>query len=123
MLEQFKHLPETHFRVQKLEELDYESYCRLTQFLGFESELDEKNYRGISDSKPNAVKATYTIANWNDIEVNQFESEVAEMAGQFDYEYRVERLREQVGTSTTKRDNGKQSLLRQLREWVGARKR
>ena len=92
VLEQFKDIPETHWRIEKIEELSYSRYHEITRFLGFESAVTQQIYDKIRQSRPGVTSSVPTIASWNDTEIAEVETEVAPMAKKLGYEYRVDRL-------------------------------
>ncbi len=92
VLEQFKDIPETHWRVEKIEEFSYDRYLELVHFFGFQSETSQQVFDEIRLSRPNALTNVPTIASWDSSEVAEFETEVAPMAKKLCYEYRVDRL-------------------------------
>ena len=92
VLDQFKDIPATHWRVEKIEELSYDRYLELVHFFGFQSEISQQVFDEIRLSRPNALPDVPTIASWNSSEVAEFETEVAPMAKKLGYEYRVDRL-------------------------------
>lgn len=92
VLEQFKDIPETHWRIEKLEELSYVRYLEIAQFLGIQSRVTQQIFDVIKHSYPNKLPDVPTIASWNDSEIAEFEKEVAPMAKKLGYEYRIDRL-------------------------------
>lgn len=91
-LEEFKNIPKSHWRIEKLEELSYDRYLEITKFLGFRAKVKRQIYDEFRLSRPNALTEVITIASWNASEIAEFETEVAPMAKKFGYEYRVDRL-------------------------------
>lgn len=92
VLEQFENIPQSHWRIEKIEELSYNRYLDLAQFLGFQSTVSLKTYNNLVESRPNTLTDVPTIATWNASEITEFESEVAPIAERFGYEYRVSHL-------------------------------
>lgn len=92
IFEQFESIPQTHWRVEKLEELLYSRYLEVTRFLGFQATVTQQVYDDLVRGRPNALPDVPTIATWNTSEIAEFEAEVAPMAKKLGYEYRVERL-------------------------------
>ncbi|NER39632.1 MAG: hypothetical protein F6J93_37805 [Oscillatoria sp. SIO1A7] len=90
--EQFAKIPETHWRIVKLEDLSYNTYLELTEFMGFESAVPEERYREIASGRPNALPKRYAITDWSDAEISEFEAQVQPGAEHFGYEYRVSNL-------------------------------
>ena len=83
---QFRKLP-IHAAIQivKLEELDFEKYKSLTEFIGFQTDMDLTAFNQIAQSKPNAFKEKKRLASWTRREFEEFEGEVKEMANHFQY--------------------------------------
>ena len=92
VLEQFKDISKIHWRIEKLEELSYDRYLEIAQFLGIQSRVTQQIFDIIKRSYPNKLPGVPTIASWNDAEIAEFEKEVAPMAKKLGYEYRVDRL-------------------------------
>lgn len=92
VLEQFEDIPETHWQIQKLEELTYDRYRKITQFLGFQATVTQRIFKELAQSRPNAMTNVPTIANWSASEIAEFEAEVAPIAQRLGYEYRVDHL-------------------------------
>ena len=103
VLEQFKDIPETHWRVEKLEDLSYSRYLEIAQFLGFQPTVTQEEYGKLARRRPNAMNQlaqqrpkayanTSTISAWTTSEIAEFETQVAPIAERFGYEYRVNYL-------------------------------
>lgn len=92
VLEQFETLPETHYRIEKLEDLTYDRYLNIAQFLGIQSSISQEMYNELVHRPPNAKSGVPTIATWNASERGEFEAEVKPMAERMGYEYRVSHL-------------------------------
>lgn len=92
---QLEAIPKTHWRVEKLEELSYERYLDIAQFIGFQPTVTQEDYEKLTKRPPNAKKRVPSSADWNSSEAIEFESEVASMATRLGYEYRVRRLQDE----------------------------
>lgn len=109
VLQQFAAIPESHWRIQKLEDLSYHHYLEIAEFIGFPSHISEAEYQRIADRRPNAknltsdqkritqdsgtaLRASFTLDMWNHTEIAEFESEVAAVADKLNYSYRVDTL-------------------------------
>jgi hypothetical protein len=89
VLEQFERIPAAHWRVEKLEELDFHRYQDLAQFLGYTSAIQQEQYDEMVMKKPNSFSRLRTIADWSEEEIGEFEQEVAPMAQTLGYPHRV----------------------------------
>jgi len=89
VLEQFNCIPATHWRIEKLENLSYQSYLEVAKFLGFEATVTEQTYNQLSQRPPNAKGRLPTVESWADTAVAEFEAEVEPMARYFGYEHQV----------------------------------
>lgn len=89
VLEQFEGIPETHWRIEKLEDLSYSRYLEIAQFFCFQSGVTQEMYEELTQRRPNAYSRVPTIATWTTSEIVEFEAEVAPMAQRFGYEHRV----------------------------------
>jgi hypothetical protein len=92
VLEQFERIPESHWWIEKLEDLSYSRYLEIAQFFGFHSAIAPEIYEQLSLRRPNAKSRVPTIATWTADEISEFEAEVEPMAKRFGYEYQVSRL-------------------------------
>lgn len=92
ILEQFEQIPAGHWRIEQIEQLDYERYLEVTRFLGFTVTISRETFDALRRRRPNAFSGVRTIADWTDEEKGEFEAEVAPMAERLGYEYRVDRL-------------------------------
>ncbi len=92
VLEQFEKIPETHWRVQKLEGFSYEQYLEITRFLGIQSSLTRGVFNKLVNKNSNVPLDEPTIKMWSGVEITEFESQVESMAKKLDFEYRVDRL-------------------------------
>lgn len=92
VLEQFEGIPETHWRIEKLEELSYNRYLEIAQFFNFESTIAPETYQALALRRPNAKASIPTIATWTPVEIDEFEAEIQPMAKRFDYKYHVSDL-------------------------------
>lgn len=114
VLDQFSEIPQSHWRIQKLEDLSYGQYLEIAQFVGFSATVSEAEYLQVANRRPNAknnasyqkqtVKGTvqeryssFTLDMWNQTEVTEFEGEVATIAEELGYPYLINTLR--PGTS------------------------
>lgn len=100
VLEQFRELPESHFRVIRLEDLDFHTYHNLAEFLGFKTNLAASTFTDICRSRPNAKSGKPSVDDWTDEEINDYEAQVAPLAQRFQYEFRVTELRKQIAAAS-----------------------
>ena len=101
VIKQFENIPESHWRIEKLEDFSYDRYLKLADFIGFRPGVSEVEYRSLAMSRPNALDNLRSMQTWNKIEMEEFEQEVIPMARYFGYEYLAEELisREQHETA------------------------
>jgi hypothetical protein len=93
VLEEFSGIPETHWCVVKLEELDYACYVDVAGFLGYNPTISQLDYDALVKRRPNASHGLpRTIDSWTPQERAEFEAEVMPVAVRLGYEYRVEKL-------------------------------
>ncbi|MBI1730909.1 sulfotransferase domain-containing protein [Candidatus Acetothermia bacterium] len=121
IIKQFRKLPETYYRVQKLEELDYSAYRKIADFLGFHSTIPEDIYNEIAAKRPNARTAVSTISNWSSNEILEFEHEVAPVATQLGYEYQISSLLRQKASTNEQEKSEAKTLLKRtngLSNWL-----
>ena len=93
VLEQFSKIPESHWRIVKIEELNYSDYLDVAHFLGFSPSISQRNYDALVADRPNASKGgSRKIETWTPREIAEFEAQVMPMANRLGYEYHVEKL-------------------------------
>lgn len=81
-------IPSSHWRIQHLEELNYNRYVELVEFMGFVSKVDRATYDKIASSRPNARPNPPSVHTWNLSEWSEFEAEVQPVAERLGYPYR-----------------------------------
>jgi hypothetical protein len=93
ILDQFRRLPADHCRVERLEDLDFERYQEVAEFLGWRSQIDAGTFAELARARPNAgPNPPRRFTEWNATEAAEFEAEVAPVAEALGYDYRVQAL-------------------------------
>jgi hypothetical protein len=92
VLEQFTIIPESNKMIVRLEDLNFSKYLKIAEFIGLKSNLNKDEFNSIVRSKPNAYSNNPTVNDWSEIEISHFEGEVIEMAKEFGYQYKIEKL-------------------------------
>lgn len=95
VLEQFKNIPSSNWRIYKLENLSYDKYLEITEFAGINSEVTPKKYAKLAQTRPNSFSDVRSIQSWTDQEIEEFEAEVAPMAAHLGYEHKISKLLEE----------------------------
>jgi hypothetical protein len=85
VIKQFDNLPETSWRVQKLEDLNYKSYQEICNFLGFKSRTDLRSFDMLYNSKPNSQLKPFSVNQWSNREKTEFLNELEKTAKSFGY--------------------------------------
>ena len=106
VVEQFASLPETHWRIVKLEELSIQAHLELAEFLGIQSRLTGSEYSQIANQRPGRRPHVYATADWSPREVAEFEAQVRPAAEHFGYEHRVRKLLLEPHSNTRKQPHG-----------------
>ena len=89
ILEQFRVLPAAHCRVERLEDLSFERYQEVAEFLGWHSHLDKETFAELAGARLNAGPNPPRIsATWSPRELSEFAAEIAEVATALGYEVR-----------------------------------
>ncbi len=112
VLDSFSAIPETHWRIEKLEELTYDRHREISQFLGFDLTIKQNQYDDLVQQRPAAFANLSTIGEWNAREIDEFEAEVRPMAQRLGYEYRVDRL----PVVHPRKPSTKQRMIKTLRQ-------
>lgn len=94
LLQQAERLPRGAALLQKLEDLDFATFCTMRDFLGAPKNLNESRFRDVLRRRPNASRPAYTARNWSPLERHEFESEVRDVAERLGYAWRLDDIRE-----------------------------
>lgn len=89
ILDQFGNIPDTHWRIEKLEDLSFARYKELALFLGIDPKVDQTTYENIAQSRPNYLPDVPTVSGWSSLEIEEFQDQVAPIAKKLGYEYHV----------------------------------
>jgi len=92
VLEQFKNIPEDHWRIEKLEEFSYEQHFKIAEFLGIRVTVPREQFQNLVFSRPNAAPNVPSFTSWGQSEIEEFEQQVLPMAKYFGYEHRIDRI-------------------------------
>lgn len=95
-LEILRSLPADCYRVLRIEDFDHAAYLDLARFLGFQPRVSPAEFDALSESKPHAFWSKRNVDQWTAREVEEFESQVAPLATEFGYEYRIAALAEEA---------------------------
>jgi len=93
VLKQFELLPDDKKMVVRLEDADYKKYLEICDFIGHATSVDQKTYKEISKSRPNKARIIKTIRSWSEIDIEQFDSNISEIARYLDYSGRYSDLK------------------------------
>jgi hypothetical protein len=91
-LDALEQLPGESYRTVRIEDLDFPKYRELCGFLGIDAQVTQADFDALRAVKPHAFWRKRTIDQWSAQEIQEYESQVAELAERFGYEYRVDRL-------------------------------
>ena len=95
ILDQFRRLPPSYCRVERLEDLTFERYREVAEFMGWRSQVDPGTFAELARARLNSgPNPPRKCTDWNATEVAEFEGEVAPLAEALGYEYRVSVLAE-----------------------------
>jgi hypothetical protein len=117
ILEQFRRLPVSHCRVERLEDLDFERYREVAEFMGWQSRIDSGLFTELAQTRLNAgPNPPRKCTDWSAVEAAEFEQEVAPVAEALGFEYRVKKLTEQIsaGAGGVKSPLSLPAVLKQL---------
>jgi hypothetical protein len=97
VLEQFRRLPASHCRVERLEDLTFPRYQEIADFMGWRPRIDAALFAELARARPNAgPNLPRRLTDWSPAEAAEFEAEVAPLAETLGYEYRVKVLAEHL---------------------------
>ncbi|HEU4431524.1 MAG TPA: hypothetical protein VFT98_22375 [Myxococcota bacterium] len=115
-LRDLERLPREATRIQPLEQLDFDAYGALAEFIGFAPTLSPAAFERIAAEKPGARGPAPSVRDWSASEAAEFEAEVAPLAERLGYAYSVAELR-----SEPERTERTPSFALRLRGLLGAR--
>jgi hypothetical protein len=84
-LELLEPIPQEHRAIVRIEDLDFERYQSVTQMLGFDSALDEQQFNGLRNLRPNSSASSLQLPSWSADEISEFENEVGDLAAELGY--------------------------------------
>jgi hypothetical protein len=120
ILEQFRRLPESHCRIERLENLTFERYQEIAAFMGWRSQIDAGRFAELSRARLNAgPNAPRPITDWSPLEIAQFEAEVAPVAEALGYEYRGKVLAAPLDSASPSEEKPRVSLPAVLERLFG----
>jgi hypothetical protein len=120
ILEQFRRLPESNCRVERLEDLTFERYQEIAAFMGWRSRIDGGAFAELARARLNAGPNTpRPITEWSPLEVAQFEAEVAPVAEALGYEYRGKVLAAPLDAASAGHEKPRVSLPAVLKRLFG----
>lgn len=119
ILEQFRRLPASHCRIERLEDLDFPRYREVAEWMGWRSRIDAGLFNDLARARLNAgPNPPRKFTEWNAVEATEFEAEVASVAEALGYEHRLRVLAENlsvpVGANAEKRHLSVPAVLKQL---------
>jgi len=86
ILNQLNAIPKEHYKIVKIEELDYIKFLEILDFLAISEKITEKKFYELVQSKPNSYKVNKEIKEWGNLEWKEFKSEVEELCEKFGYD-------------------------------------
>ncbi len=114
VLRDFSVLPASATCVQRLERLDWNAHGELARFFGFAPTLSHEEFSRLAAEKPGTRGQPPSVHDWSRTEAAEFEAEVAPLAEQLGYEWRVSALRREPEP-----ERAAPSLASRLRAWLG----
>jgi hypothetical protein len=100
ILEQFRHLPASHCRIERLEDVDFPRYREIAEFMGWRSRIDAELFAELARARLNAgPNPPRRFTDWNSVETTEFEAQVASVAEALGCEYRTRILAQQFASS------------------------
>lgn len=101
ILEQFSRLPASQCRIERLEDLSFQRYQEVAEFMGWRPRIDAGTFAELAQARLNAgPNPPRRFTDWSTLEVAEFETEVAAVAEAMGYEHRVRVLAEQLFSNT-----------------------
>ena len=89
-------LPEDCYRLVHIEDLDYNQYIEVCNFLGISSTVSDSDFHSLRTSRPHAFWNKRNLDQWSPQEIDEFEAQVGELAENLGYEYRVANLLDEI---------------------------
>lgn len=92
LLKQADALPQDATRLQRLEDLSYEAFCELRNFIGAPVNVTADAFADVRRKRPNASYGMRTVFDWNELERQEFEAETRGMADRLGYVWSIGKL-------------------------------
>ena len=87
VLKQFEGIPNSHYKVVKLEELDYQKYLEIAAFLSLKDKISEKTFHKLTTKKVNTLSPSYIFHKWTDKEKEEFFQQTTNINKLLNYTY------------------------------------
>ena len=95
-LEALRELPRESYEIVRIEDLDHARYLELARYLGYRAQVTPETFDSLRGSKPHAFWRKRNVDQWTAQEIEEFESQVGELAGAFGYEHRISELADEA---------------------------
>jgi hypothetical protein len=95
-LELLKDIPDDCYRLIHIEDIDYDKYIELVDFLGISSSINRADFDSVRSSRPHAFWNKRNLDQWSSQEIDEFQQQVSELATQLGYEYKVANLLDEI---------------------------
>ncbi|MBK6264526.1 hypothetical protein JKA74_05705 [Marivirga sp. S37H4] len=90
ILAQLENLPSSQFMVIKLEDLDFNKYLDIADFLSFKNRLSENTFKKVTNKKVNTLSPSHKFYKWTDQEKEEFFEHTKDISGKLGYNYTPE---------------------------------
>jgi len=90
VLKQFEEIPNTHYKVVRLEDLNYQKYLELADFLALTVKIPEPIFNKMTTKKVNTLSPSYNFHKWTDQEKKEFFKQTQTINQKLGYAYTAE---------------------------------
>ncbi|MEQ8476370.1 hypothetical protein [Fulvivirga sp.] len=112
VLKQFEGIPNSHYKVIKLEDLDYQKYLEIADFLSLKDKISEATFHKLTAKKVNTLSPSYKFHKWSETEKEEFFQQTRNINKQLNYTYSSEYIKR---LSTSPKKEATASIFQRIR--------
>lgn len=85
IMTQLENLPESHYKIIRIEDFNYEKYTEVADFLHYNPEVTAEHFSRLRSARPNRLYPSQKVADWTEKERYEFENQVKALSEQWGY--------------------------------------
>ena len=116
-------LPKQQWRVVRLEDMDYDKYCDIAEFIGYKPFVKKNIYEEIVKKKPNKRDNQTTVADWSQDDIEDFKKYIdKDLCSIFNYHIDIDQIKRNSDVSVVKELNRFEKVKIRIRRTIKAAK-